>query len=220
MKKYRIWMGVAALIVLVFGLGQISQSKETALVPVQTAVESTPHVSDELDSDEPDSDELDSDKQAHDALQIVEDVDGTLENSKPRVEDKEESNSSSSQSRPIKENVEGVVEVEIVSLPEGEAGADRNEESSLVEKSQGEQEIQELGAEEVDTIEDSLSVGDYSKGLSLLAQLPIETVDRFVELRKDGFTVEEQTEVKAILQTSFEGEDLAWIVETYKKLKP
>jgi len=208
-------MGVAALIVLVFGLGQIPESKETALVPVQTAVESTPHVSDELDSDEPDSD-----KQAHDALQIVEDVDGTLENSEPRVEDKEESNSSSSQSRPIKENVEGVVEVETVSLPEGEAGADRNEESSLVEKSQGEQEIQELGAEEVDTIEDSLSAGDYAKGLSLLAQLPIETVDRFVELRKDGFTVEEQAEVKAILQTSFEGEDLAWIVETYKKLKP
>ena len=78
----------------------------------------------------------------------------------------------------------------------------------------------EISAESVDKIEDSLSVGDYAKGLSLLAQLPAETVDRFVELRKDGFTKEEQAEVKTILLASFEGEDLDWIVETYQKLQP
>ncbi|BES66305.1 hypothetical protein SANA_27440 [Gottschalkiaceae bacterium SANA] len=215
MKTYRIWMGVAALIVLVFGLAQILETKEVALVPMQTVDEFTPLVSENAANDEPDSNE-----QAHAAIQIVEDVDATLENSKPWVEDQEESNSASFQSQPIEENVEAPVESETVILPESEADVEINAESSLVEQSQGEQEIQELGAEEVDTIEDSLSAGDYAKGLSLLAQLPIETVDRFVELRKEGFTVEEQAEVKAILQTSFEGEDLAWIIETYKKLKP
>lgn len=82
------------------------------------------------------------------------------------------------------------------------------------------EDIVEISAESVDQIEDSLSVGDYAKGLSLLAQLPAETVDRFVELRKDGFTKEEQAEVKMILLASFEGEDLNWIVETYQKLQP
>lgn len=83
-----------------------------------------------------------------------------------------------------------------------------------------ENEQQELSAETVDEIENALSVSDYAKGLSLLAQLPVETVDRFVEMRKDGFTAEEQAEVKSILLASYEGEDLAWIVETYHKLQP
>lgn len=80
--------------------------------------------------------------------------------------------------------------------------------------------VEEMSAETVDQIEESLSVSDYAKGLALLAKLPVETVDRFVELRKDGFTAEEQAEVKAILLASYEGEDLEWIVEMYHKLQP
>jgi len=77
-----------------------------------------------------------------------------------------------------------------------------------------------ISEEVVDEIEGALSVSDYAKGLTLLAKLPVETVDRFVELRRDGFTPEEQAEVKAILLESYEGEDLEWIVEIYHKLKP
>ena len=77
-----------------------------------------------------------------------------------------------------------------------------------------------ISEEAVDEIEGTLSVSDYAKGLALLAKLPAETVDRFVELRKDGFTPEEQAEVKSILLESYEGEDLEWIVEMYHKLQP
>ena len=95
------------------------------------------------------------------------------------------------------------------------------EEVALEEEIQTtEGETEAISAEAVDEIEGSLSVGDYAKGLALLAKLPAETVDRFVELRKDGFTPEEQAEVKAILLESYEGEDLEWIVEIYHKLKP
>lgn len=87
-------------------------------------------------------------------------------------------------------------------------------------ESDGKQEVESLTEDAVTEIEDSLSVQDYAKGLSLLAKLPVETVDRFVELRKDGFTVEEQAEVKAILLDSYEGEDLEWIVQMYHKLQP
>jgi|GEM_PF-3270178 len=94
------------------------------------------------------------------------------------------------------------------------------EEVAVEEEIQTTEEIEAISAEAVDEIEGSLSVGDYAKGLALLAKLPAETVDRFVELRKDGFTPEEQAEVKAILLESYEGEDLEWIVEIYHKLKP
>ncbi len=80
--------------------------------------------------------------------------------------------------------------------------------------------VEAISEEAVDEIEGALSVSDYAKGLTLLAKLPVETVDRFVELRKDGFTPEEQAEVKTILLESYEGEDLEWIVEIYHKLKP
>ena len=80
--------------------------------------------------------------------------------------------------------------------------------------------VEAISEEAVDEIEGTLSVSDYAKGLTLLAKLPVETIDRFVELRKDGFTSEEQAEVKAILLESYEGEDLEWIVEIYHKLKP
>lgn len=80
--------------------------------------------------------------------------------------------------------------------------------------------VEVISEEAVDEIEGTLSVSDYAKGLTLLAKLPAETVDRFVELRKDGFTPEEQAEVKAILLESYEGEDLEWIVEMYHKLQP
>lgn len=108
------------------------------------------------------------------------------------------------------------VEPEEFELPENPSEIVMPEE---VEDSAAEDSV-EISDESVDKIEDSLSVGDYAKGLSLLAQLPAETVDRFVELRKDGFTKEEQAEMKMILLASFEGEDLNWIVETYQKLQP
>lgn len=82
------------------------------------------------------------------------------------------------------------------------------------------EEIAAISEEAVDEIAGALSVSDYAKGLTLLAKLPVETVDRFVELRKDGFTPEEQAEVKAILLEAYEGEDLEWIVAMYHKLQP
>ena len=96
----------------------------------------------------------------------------------------------------------------------------QNPSISAPESLEKDQEEEGVTAETVKAIEGSLSAADYARGLSLLAQLPIETVDRFVELRKEGFTKEEQLEIKEILLASFEGEDLDWILATYHKLKP
>lgn len=106
--------------------------------------------------------------------------------------------------------------------PEIEVTKPEEPETLLVveNESEEERETESISSETVDEIEGSLSVSDYAKGLTLLSKLPVETVDRFVELRKDGFTAEEQAEVKAILLESYEGEDLEWIVKTYHKLRP
>jgi type IV secretory pathway VirB10-like protein len=102
--------------------------------------------------------------------------------------------------------VDPQVEPEVADVIEGEASKLEDQEA--------------MSSDEVDAMEEALSASDYARGLTLLAQLPVETVDRFVELRKDGFTAEEQAEIKTILLATYEGEDLDWIVEVYHKLQP
>lgn len=212
-KTWIVWIGAAALIVLVSRVTRVTEIKEIAPVPVQTVEEPTTVVVETTVNDE-----VDFVEQTHETIQPVEEVDEIPETSKSPEEDTEENYLSVPESRPIIVEAEEQTAVENMSLPDGET-EDEPEPLTPLE-SQEEQETQEIGVEEVAAIEDSLSVGDYARGLSLLAKLPVETVDRFVALRKDGFTSEEQAEVKAILLASFEGEDLAWIMETYHKLQP
>jgi hypothetical protein len=221
MKKHKIWMGwlgLAALIVLVSRVTRVPDTKEIAPVPMQMVEEPKKNTEETIEQDG-----VDFGEQTQESTQTIEDeVVEVPEITKVPEEDAEENNLSDSESQPMIVEIEESTVVENVSLPDVEPEAEPEPEADALMflESQEEQEIQEIGAEEFDTIEDSLSAGDYAKGLSLLAQLPIETVDRFVELRKDGFTSEEQAEVKTILLASFEGEDLAWIVKTYKKLQP
>lgn len=222
MKKQKVWMvcvGAVALIVVASRLPQTIPGKVQIPSTMQNVEESIPADEEILVKDETHSEE-----QKQEPFQIVEEVDAIPEIIMQVEEDVAEGNLSNSESRPTHVEVEEPSAIEEVDLPAAEI-VDESEavtsiESQADQEDQVDQEIQEIGAEEVDEIEDSLSAGDYAKGLSLLAQLPIETVDRFVELRKDGFTREEQTEVKTILLASFEGEDLEWIVKTYKKLQP
>lgn len=212
-KTWMVWMGAAALIVLVSRAAQVTENKEIVPTPMQTVEEPARVVAETAGSDD-----VDFGEQAHETIQIIEDAVVEIpETTKSSEEDAEENHLIVPESRPIIAEAEEQIVAENASLPDGQ-GSESEPLTPL--ESQEVQEMQEIGAEEVDAIEDSLSVGDYARGLSLLAKLPVETVDRFVALRKDGFTAEEQAEVKEILISSFEGDDLAWIVETYHKLQP
>ena len=144
----------------------------------------------------------------------------TLESSGERAEVEADQDQGKSENESVGKPLQPAVVEEKQPPVQEEQAEKQNPSISAPESLEKDQEEEGVTAETVKAIEGSLSAADYARGLSLLAQLPIETVDRFVELRKEGFTKEEQLEIKEILLASFEGEDLDWILATYHKLKP
>lgn len=213
MKRIKIVLGLGAVAVLIFfSLLTEKQDMKPQADPVLTQ----------------ESSQLDE-KEFPKAPSVESMESGTIENEAEVTEKPESVESEQTPEEPSREGILPVIPLE-EETPREPAAEHQNEEDEPVTQPaaeeaeeadlvQEEDDAASLSEDAVTEMEDSLSVQDYAKGLSLLAKLPMETVDRFVELRKDGFTAEEQAEIKAILLESYQGEDLEWIVQMYHQVQ-